>query len=347
MKTETLRRFNLWKKETEKDNITQHELNKMSENISLIEMCFGTDIQFGTGGIRAIMGVGSSRMNDYNIARISQGVANFLNKDLKSKKRVVVGYDSRINSRKFAEITADVFAANDIEVYFWKEIVPTPVLAYSIKYIEAELGIMITASHNSYEYNGYKIYEKTSLQILPDVAKQIAEEFKKVHLFKNVRRKTFAEGVAKGKIKNVPDNIPETYLRCVNDCSVLSENMVYENEIEIVYTPLCGTGKRYVEQILKNRGFRNLEFVEEQKMPNGDFPTCRYPNPEEIDAFRLGIEYAEEKKADIVLATDPDCDRVGVVVKDGKQYTHLTGNQIGVLLLDFICSQKRKQSVDL
>lgn len=340
MKKETLERFKLWEKETKKDTKTQLELKKISTDAMHIERCFGEKLRFGTGGVRAIMGIGSSRLNTYTIAGISQGVANIVKENVSNKKCVVIGYDSRINSRKYAEITANVMAANGIDAYLFREIVPTPVLAYSVKRVGAILGIMITASHNSYEYNGYKIYDKTGLQILPAKAQKIAEEVEKIHLFKDVKKNTFEEGKPQGKIKSVPESIVNDYLKCVEKCSVVQKNSIMEDEIRIVYTPLHGTGKKYVEQILKNRGFRQVTFVEEQKIPNGEFPTCRYPNPEDIEALYMGIECAKEKKADIVLATDPDCDRVGVVVKDGEKYTHMTGNQIGVLLLDFICSQK-------
>ncbi|WP_455266077.1 phospho-sugar mutase [Phascolarctobacterium sp.] len=335
--------YNRWLQHTA-DNVAIHqELLAMQDNQKLLEDAFYCDLVFGTAGLRGIMGAGTNRMNSYIVARASQGVANYL-KQNHMQPAVVIGYDSRINSRSFAEITAEVFAGNGIKVYLWPELMSVPTVSFATRYLKAAAGIMLTASHNPAQYNGYKVYGADGCQITTEAASSILAEINKLDIFADVQQEAFAAALSRKQISYIDEAVYNAFLAEVKQQSVLFGEQV-KKDVAIVYTPLNGTGLKPVTQILEDTGYTNIKIVPEQRMPDGHFPTCPYPNPELPEAMRLGIEYAGENNAELLLATDPDCDRVGVAVRDEQgEYRILTGNQIGVLLLDYICSQRSKHN---
>ena len=335
--------YNRWLQHTA-DNVAIHqELLAMQDNQKLLEDAFYCDLVFGTAGLRGIMGAGTNRINSYIVARASQGVANYL-KQNHMQPAVVIGYDSRINSRSFAEITAEVFAGNGIKVYLWPELMSVPTVSFATRYLKAAAGIMLTASHNPAQYNGYKVYGADGCQITTEAASSILAEINKLDIFADVQQEAFAAALSRKQISYIDEAVYNAFLAEVKQQSVLFGEQV-KKDVAIVYTPLNGTGLKPVTQILEDTGYTNIKIVPEQRMPDGHFPTCPYHNPELPEAMRLGIKYAGENNADLLLATDPDCDRVGVAVRDELgEYRILTGNQIGVLLLDYICGQRSKHN---
>ena len=335
--------YNRWLQHTADNEAIHQELLAMQADQKLLEDAFYCDLAFGTAGLRGVMGAGTNRMNSYIVARASQGVANYL-KQNHMQPAVVIGYDSRINSRSFAEITAEVFAGNGIKVYIWPELMPVPTVSFATRHLKAAAGIMITASHNPAQYNGYKVYGADGCQITTEAASSILAEINKLDIFADVKKEAFAAAMSRKQISYIDEAVYNAFLAEVKQQSVLFGEQV-KQDVAIVYTPLNGTGLKPVTQILEDTGYTNIKIVPEQRMPDGHFPTCPYPNPELPEAMRLGIEYAGENNAELLLATDPDCDRVGVAVRDEQgEYRILTGNQIGVLLLDYICSQRSKHN---
>lgn len=335
--------YNRWLQHTADNEAIHQELFAMQADQKLLEDAFYCDLAFGTAGLRGVMGAGTNRMNSYIVARASQGVANYL-KQNHMQPAVVIGYDSRINSRSFAEITAEVFAGNGIKVYLWPELMPVPTVSFATRHLKAAAGIMITASHNPAQYNGYKVYGADGCQITTEAASSILAEINKLDIFADVKKEAFAAALSRKQISYIDEAVYTAFLAEVKQQSVLFGEQV-KQDVAIVYTPLNGTGLKPVTQILEDTGYTNIKIVPEQRRPDGYFPTCPYPNPELPEAMRLGIEYARENNADLLLATDPDCDRVGVAVRDEQgEYRILTGNQIGVLLLDYICSQRSKHN---
>ena len=318
------------------------QLKKMND--AEIEDAFYKDLEFGTAGLRGVIGPGSNRMNRYVVARASQGIANYLNanKPKRGKPSVVIGYDSRIKSDFFAFVASAVFAANDIQVHLWPSLLPVPTVSYAVRYLGASAGIMITASHNPSKYNGYKVYGPDGCQITTEAADTILAEIEKLDLFLDVKMADFNVSVMEtGMIKYIDPVVLTSFIEEVKGQSVLYGDKVDRN-VAIVYSPLNGTGLVPVTRALEECGFTNITVVEEQRNPDGNFPTCPYPNPEIREAMRLGLEYCDKTGADLLLATDPDADRCGIAVKDGDGYRLLTGNETGLLLLDFICSQRTK-----
>ena len=335
--------YNRWLQHTTDNEAIHQELLAMQEDQKLLEDAFYCDLVFGTAGLRGVMGAGTNRMNSYIVARASQGVANYL-KQNHMQPAVVIGYDSRINSRSFAEITAEVFAGNGIKVYLWPELMPVPTVSFATRYLKAAAGIMLTASHNPAQYNGYKVYGADGCQITTEAAGSILTEINRLDIFADVKQEAFAAALSRKQISYIDEAVYNAFLAEVKQQSVLFGEQV-KKDVAIVYTPLNGTGLKPVTQILEDTGYTNIKIVPEQRMPDGHFPTCPYPNPELPEAMRLGIKYAGENNADLLLATDPDCDRVGVAVRDELgEYRILTGNQIGVLLLDYICGQRSKHN---
>ena len=312
------------------------ELKALNENE--IEDAFYRDLAFGTGGLRGVIGAGTNRMNVYTVAKASQGLADYLKKNI-AKPSVVIGYDSRIKSDVFAEVAAGVFAASGVTVNIWPELMPVPTVSFATRYLCASAGVMITASHNPGKYNGYKVYGADGCQITTEVAAEILAEIEKLDIFADVKTGGF-EG--NELIRYIPDEVYTAFVEQVKSQSVLFGDEVDKN-VAIVYSPLNGTGLKPVTRTLKEMGYTNITVVKEQEQPDGNFPTCPYPNPEIREAMALGMEYAKSCNADLLLATDPDCDRVGVAVKNrAGEYELLTGNQTGMLLLDYICSQRTK-----
>ena len=306
-----------------------------------IEDAFYRNLAFGTGGLRGVIGAGTNRMNVHTVAKASQGLADYLLKTAE-KPSVVIGYDSRLRSDDFARVAAGVFAANHIRVQLWPELLPVPTVSFATRYLHADAGVMITASHNPAKYNGYKVYGADGCQITTEAAAGILAEIEKLDIFADVRTGEFARALADGRITYIPEGVLTAYLKEVENQSVLFGEAV-DRDVAIVYSPLNGTGLVPVTRVLKQAGYTNITVVAEQEQPDGNFPTCPYPNPEIREAMALGIQYAKKQNADLLLATDPDCDRVGIAVKDGKgEYVLLSGNETGLLLLDYLCAQRIK-----
>ena len=319
----------------ERARLLSDELNGMGA--AEIEDAFFRDLSFGTGGLRGVIGAGTNRMNIYTVAKASQGLTNYLKQKFSSPS-VVIGYDSRIKSDLFAKKAASVFAANGIQVHIWPELMPVPAVSYAVRYLHASAGIMITASHNPAKYNGYKVYGADGCQITTEAAAAILTEIEKVDIFDDIKSDDFEDLLSAGKIKYIDEDVYTAYIEEVKKQSVLAEKI--DRDVAIVYSPLNGTGLKPVTEVLGDTGFTNITVVAEQEKPDGNFPTCPYPNPEIHEAMELGLQYCERTGADLLLATDPDCDRCGIAVKGPEGYQLLTGNEVGLLLLDFICSQR-------
>ena len=306
-----------------------------------IEDAFYRDLAFGTGGLRGVIGPGTNRMNVYTVAKASQGLANYLKQHFAAPS-VAIGYDSRIKSDVFAQVAAGVFAANGVKVHIWPQLMPVPTVSFATRYLSTSAGVMITASHNPSKYNGYKVYGPDGCQITAQAAAEILAEIEKLDIFEDVRQIDFEAGIKRGDIQFIQEDVYTAFVEAVKRQSVLYGEAVDRN-VAIVYTPLNGAGLLPVTRTLREMGYTNITVVPEQEQPDGNFPTCPYPNPEIKEAMALGIEYAQKCGADLLLATDPDCDRVGIAVKDRKgDYELLTGNQTGLLLLDYLCSQRVK-----
>ena len=331
--------YERWLQYATEDQDIVTELEEMREE--QIEDAFYRNLAFGTGGLRGTIGAGTNRMNVYTVAKASQGLANYLVKHFETPS-VVIGYDSRIKSDVFAKVAASVFAANGIGVRIWPELNPVPTVSFATRYLHASAGVMITASHNPAKYNGYKVYGSDGCQITTDAAAEILNEIEKLDLFTDVKRTKFETALADEKVHYIEDTVLDAFLSEVKNQSVLYGEEVNKN-VAIVYSPLNGSGLKPVLRALKESGYTNITVVKEQEEPDGNFPTCPYPNPEIKEAMKLGMEYAKQCNADLLLATDPDCDRVGIAVKDKQgEYVLLSGNEAGMLLLDYICSQKKK-----
>ena len=316
------------------------ELRSMNEEAA--EDAFYRDLAFGTGGLRGTIGAGTNRMNVLTVAKASQGLANYLLNNYEQPS-VVIGFDSRLKSDIFAQEAAAVFATNGIKVWVWNLLLPVPTVSYATRYIGASTGVMITASHNPSKYNGYKVYGSDGCQITTEAAAEILAEIEKIDIFSDVKRMPWASAKITGKIEAIPEKVLDAFIEEVKGQSVLFGDEV-DRDVAIVYSPLNGTGLEPVTRVLKETGFTNITVVEEQRLPDGNFPTCPYPNPEIREAMELGLQYCERTGADLLLATDPDCDRCGIAVRDGEEYKLLTGNEVGLLLLDFICLQRLKHN---
>lgn len=331
--------YERWLQYAKEDQDIVTELEEMREE--QIEDAFYRNLAFGTGGLRGTIGAGTNRMNVYTVAKASQGLADYLVKHFETPS-VVIGYDSRIKSDVFAKVAASVFAENGIGVMIWPELNPVPTVSFATRYLHASAGVMITASHNPAKYNGYKVYGSDGCQITTDAAAEILNEIEKLDLFTDVKKTKFETALADEKIQYIEDRVLDAFLSEVKNQSVLYGEEVNKN-VAIVYSPLNGSGLKPVLRALKESGYTNITVVKEQEEPDGNFPTCPYPNPEIKEAMKLGMQYAKQYNADLLLATDPDCDRVGIAVKDKQgEYVLLSGNEAGMLLLDYTCSQKKK-----
>lgn len=331
--------YKRWLKYAILDADVAAELKEMEA--AKVEDAFYRDLAFGTGGLRGVIGAGTNRMNVYTVAKATQGLADYLKKHV-LEPSVVIGYDSRIKSDVFSKAAAGVFAANGIKVHIWPVLMPVPTVSFATRHLETSAGVMVTASHNPSKYNGYKVYGADGCQITTEVAAEILAEIEKLDIFTDIKSIDFDTGVADGMIQYIPEEIYTAFVNEVKSQSVLFGEEVDKN-VAIVYSPFNGTGLRPVTRTLKEMGYTNITVVKEQEQPDGHFPTCPYPNPEIKESMALGIECAKKCNADLFLATDPDCDRVGIAVKNSTgEYELLTGNQVGLLLLDYICSQRIK-----
>ncbi len=305
------------------------------------EDAFYRDLAFGTGGLRGTLGAGTNRMNIYTVAKATQGLANYiLNHFDEGHRKVAISRDSRLKSDVFSEITARVFAANGIKVCIYPYISPVPTLSFATRYLKCSAGVMITASHNPSKYNGYKVYGADGCQITTEAADEILGYIEALDIFEDVKIMNLDEGFEENLISYIPPKVITAFINEVKSQSLLGDYKV-DKDVAIVYSPLNGTGLIPVTRTLREMGFTNITVVKEQELPNGYFPTCPYPNPEIHQAMELGMEYAKKNNADLLLATDPDCDRVGIAVKNSKgEYQLMTGNETFMVMFDYICERR-------
>jgi len=345
------------------------ELQEMEGDQEKITDAFYRELSFGTGGLRGILGAGPNRMNVHTVARASQGLADYVARLCMGREgipygsrdcgrdghrgkgmgepggqaggcSIAVSYDSRIKSLLFARTACQVFAANGIKAYLYRDLMPTPCLSFAVRRLGCAAGVMVTASHNPKEYNGYKVYGSDGCQITVEAAGEIYKAMEGLDMFDDIRIMDFQAGLESGGIEYISGDVYTEFIQAVKGQSVLG-NVQVDKTLPMVYSPLNGTGLKPVLQVLRESGYANITVVKEQEEPDGNFPTCPYPNPEEEEALSLGLAYAKEKGAALVLATDPDCDRAGILVRDSQgRYVGLTGNETGVLLLDYICSRR-------
>lgn len=321
------------------DDNTKNELESITDKKE-IEDRFYKDLEFGTGGLRGIMGAGANRMNKYTVGKATKGLCEYLKNEFAGEKSVVIAYDSRNNSKAFAECAAEVLCYNGIKTFLFEEIMPTPVLSFSVKYLNCNAGIVITASHNPKEYNGYKVYDKYGCQLVPQYADKVISYINNVKDIKSVKHMNLNMALSNGYLTYIGDEVLNSYISEVEKMAVYKE----ASDLKIVYTPLHGTGNIPVRKVLSDMSF-DVSVVNEQAVADGNFTTVRSPNPEEKDALNMALEQAKRANADLVIGTDPDCDRVGVGVLHNGEYTLLTGNQTGALLVDFYLKFK-KQSLN-
>jgi phosphoglucomutase len=335
------RAYKRWCKQATADADVVRELQEIAENEEKIEDAFYRNLAFGTGGLRGVIGAGTNRMNVHTVAKASQGLADYIVKNFRDEQRMIaVSYDSRIKSDLFAQVSAGVFAANGIKVSIYKEIMPTPCLSFAVRALGCAAGIMVTASHNSSKYNGYKVYGADGCQITTQAAALILTEIEKLDDFDDVKAIGFEEGISQGSIEYIHDDIYTSFVKEVKKQSVLGDEVINKN-VAIIYSPLNGTGLKPILRTLQESGYTNITVVNEQEQPDGHFTTCPHPNPEIKETMTLGMEYAKKLNADLLLATDPDCDRVGIAVKNTlNDFVLLSGNESGILLLDYICHRR-------
>ena len=336
--------YHRWQQRALKDQDIVNELSEIEGDAIRIEDAFYRDLAFGTGGLRGVIGAGTNRMNIYTVAKASQGLSDYVNSHFPEEARsIAVSYDSRIKSDVFSKVAAGVFAANGIKVHIYPELMPTPCLSFAVRELKCSAGIMVTASHNPSKYNGYKVYGADGCQITTEAAAQILAEIEKLDIFDDVRSMDFETGVEEGKIRYIPESVYTAFVDAGKSQSMLDESVEIDKNVAIIYSPLNGTGLKPVLRTLKESGYDNITVVREQEKPDGNFPTCPYPNPEIREAMALGIDYAKKYQADLLLATDPDCDRVGIAVRSREgDYVLLSGNETGMLLLDYICSRRQE-----
>lgn len=321
------------------DDNTKNELESITDKKE-IEDRFYKDLEFGTGGLRGIMGAGANRMNKYTVGKATKGLCEYLKNEFAGEKSVVIAYDSRNNSKAFAECAAEVLCYNGIKTFLFEVIMPTPVLSFSVRYLNCNAGIVITASHNPKEYNGYKVYDKYGCQLVPQYADKVISYINNVKDIKSVKHMNLNMALSNGYLTYIGDEVLNSYISEVEKMAVYKE----ASDLKIVYTPLHGTGNIPVRKVLSDMSF-DVSVVKEQAVADGNFTTVRSPNPEEKDALNMALEQAKRANADLVIGTDPDCDRVGVGVLHNGEYTLLTGNQTGALLVDFYLKFK-KQSLN-
>ena len=343
---EYLEKYNSWLNNKLFDEETKNELRDIKDNENEIKERFYKDLEFGTAGLRGIMGAGTNRMNKYTVTKATQGLANYIIKQGGEDRGVAIAFDSRNMSPEFSEQAALCLNANGIKTYRFNTLRPTPELSYSVRKLGCIAGIVVTASHNPPEYNGYKVYWEDGAQIVAPKDKEIIEEVNKVEDYAEIKMMDKQDAIQKGLYNEIGEEIDESYMQELEKL-VLNKDVIskVQKDMKIVYTPLHGTGNIPVQTILKRIGFENVYVVKEQELPDGNFPTVSYPNPEDEKAFKLALELAKKVDADIVLATDPDADRLGVYAKDSKtgEYMSYTGNMSGLLIAEYELSQKREK----
>ena len=333
--------YSLWLEKTKDYKEIYDELVSVKDNEDEILDRFYRNLEFGTGGLRGVLGAGTNRMNVFTVNQATQGLADYLNEAFENPS-IAIAHDSRINSDVFAKSAAEVLAGNGIKVYFYPELVPTPMLSFAVRQKKCSSGIVITASHNPSQYNGYKCYDEKGYQMTDEGAAKTYAYMQKVDMFTGVKTLSFDEGIKNGMIEYIgKDTYDEFYKAVLGEC--INPEYSSKSDLKIIYTPLNGTGNKPVRHILNEMGFKDVTVVPSQENPDGHFPTCPYPNPEIRQAFEEAIKLADEIGGDLLLATDPDCDRVGIAVNDGGEYKLMTGNEVGVLLAQYLLSCKKEQ----
>ena len=331
--------YEYWLKNAKKDPDLTEELQSIKGKDDEILDRFYKNLEFGTGGLRGVIGAGTNRMNVYTVAQATQGLANYINGEF-SEPSVAIAYDSRIKSKLFAETAAGVLAANGIKVYIYPELMPTPMLSYAVIRLHCASGIVITASHNPSKYNGYKCYDSKGYQMTDEAAKRTFDYISKVDIFSGVKIMDFEDALAEDKIDFIEDWLIDDFYKDVLTRQV-EKGVCRKADLKVIYSPLNGTGNKPVKTILKKIGVKDLKVVLSQEKPDGNFPTCPFPNPEIKQVFEEGMKIAETFPADILLATDPDCDRVGIAVRHNGEYKLMTGNEVGCMLTEYILSRKK------
>ena len=333
--------YELWCENAVDDPDLQTELKSIAGDDEAIKDRFYRDLEFGTGGLRGVIGAGAYRMNIYTIRRATQGLADYVNDEFKNNPSVAIAYDSRIKSDVFAKTAASVLAANGIKAYIYPELMPTPMLSFAVRELKCSAGIVVTASHNPAKYNGYKVYGSDGCQLTLGAAEIVLNNINNVPMFGGAKYIDFKEGIASGSIEYIGQKVIENYLDNVAKQGIHTE-LCASSGLKVVYTPLNGAGNKPVRAILDKIGIKDVTVVPEQEYPNGNFTTCPFPNPEIKEALALGLKLCETVKPDLLLATDPDCDRVGIAVPSDNGYVLFSGNEVGAMLLEYICSERTK-----
>ncbi|MGN1119501.1 MAG: phospho-sugar mutase [Oscillospiraceae bacterium] len=327
-----------WLEKAVADPDLKKELESVASDEEAKSDRFYRDLEFGTGGLRGVIGAGTNRMNVYTVKKATQGLAEYI-LESGATKAVAVSYDSRIKSDYFAKSAAEVLAANGIKVHIYTELMPTPMLSWATRALKCGAGIMLTASHNPAKYNGYKVYGADGCQLTLDAANAVLAKINNIDIYEGVKSVDFDKAVADGMIEYIGNDVIDEYFEKVLEQG-LHTDLVAGSGLKVVYTPLNGTGNKPVRRILDTIGVKDVVIVPEQELPDGNFTTCPYPNPEIKEALQKGLELCDKVKPDLLLATDPDCDRVGIAVPDGDHYELFTGNEVGALLLEYICKER-------
>ena len=332
--------YERWLQQDLDDPDLKEELLAVKDQPEEINDRFYRDLEFGTGGLRGVIGAGTNRMNVYTVRKATQGLANYLLKHANGKPQsVAIAHDSRNKGVLFCQQSAAVLAANGIKAYLYPQLMPTPSLSFAVRHLQCDAGICVTASHNPAKYNGYKAYGSDGCQVTAEMADGIMAEINALDIFADVKKMDFQEGVDKGLIEYIGEETVSAFLDDVYKESLIDD----ASNLKLVYTPLNGSGKMCVTRILDRIGVKDVTVVPEQSEPDGNFPTCPYPNPEIREALQKGLELCDKLQPDLLLATDPDCDRVGIAVNQGGEFVLMTGNEVGILLLDFIAKVKKEQ----
>ncbi len=334
--------YDLWLSSAVADKDLILELESINGDEEAILDRFYKNLEFGTAGLRGVIGAGTNRMNVYTVNQATQGLADYLNESFENPS-VAIAYDSRIKSKEFAESAAGVLAANGIKVYIYPELVPTPMLSFAVRRLECSSGIIITASHNPSEYNGYKCYDPNGYQMTDEAAEKTYNYIQNIDMFTGVKTMAFDDALAEDMVDFIEDWLYDEFYEKVLSCRV-NADAIKKSGLKLIYTPLNGAGNKPVRKIFKKAGIKDVIVVKEQEKPDGKFPTCPYPNPEIRQAFECAIETAKGTDADLLLATDPDCDRVGIAVRDGDDYVLLTGNEVGAMLCEYLLSNLKEQN---
>ena len=334
--------YKLWCENAVNDKDLIPELKSVEGNQDEILDRFYKNLEFGTAGLRGVIGAGTNRMNVYTVNQATQGLSDYLNSEFKEPS-VAIAYDSRIKSDVFARSAASVLAANGIKVYIYRELVPTPMLSYAVRKLHCSSGIIITASHNPSKYNGYKCYDPNGYQMTDAAAAKTYEFISRVDMFSGVKTADFEECVKSGKIEYISDEVYESFFTEVLKARV-NPGICEKAGLSVIDTPLNGTGNKPVRKILKMIGVEDVTVVPEQELPDGNFPTCPYPNPEIKQAFECAINLSKTKKADLLVATDPDCDRLGIAVLDDGEYKLMTGNEVGAMFTEYLLETLTEQN---